>query len=162
MCDSLGPSVLQDVVQVCTLLKVLLADFQDEETLTVSLGLLIALVSGTANIKKEEEFLFDDLLSDLDRLCFHDSEQVVELATEAKMKITSRGSSWTFDTTSSSQQSNQDLKEILKDLNDPLIPVRAYGLVALRKLVLSRDSQAVKNLDKIVEVFINQMQDPER
>ena len=31
---------------------------------------------------------------------------------------------------------SDDLKEILKDLNDPIIPIRAAGLVALRKLVL--------------------------
>jgi len=59
MSDTIGPSVLRDVVQVCTLLKVLLVDFTDEETLTVCLGLIITLASGAVAIKKEEEFLFD-------------------------------------------------------------------------------------------------------
>ncbi len=55
-----------------------------------------------------------------------------------------------------------DLKDILKDLSDPLIPVRASGLVALRKLVLCKDPTIEHQLDKVVDIFLTQLQDTER
>ncbi len=47
MSDTLGVNVLQDVVHVCTFIKVLLDERSDEETLTISLGLLLTLLNGT-------------------------------------------------------------------------------------------------------------------
>lgn len=49
--------------------------------------------------------------------------------------------------------------EILAELNDPLLPVRAHGLINLRKLVLSKNPVATKNLEKILGIFENQLND---
>jgi metal-sulfur cluster biosynthetic enzyme len=36
------------------------------------------------------------------------------------------------------QESKRSFEEALKDINDPLIPVRAHGLIALRRLILTK------------------------
>lgn len=45
MIDELGTSILENVVQVATLLSTLLKS-EDEDTLTISLGILAALLDG--------------------------------------------------------------------------------------------------------------------
>lgn len=47
--ESLGPKIVQNVSQTCTLLKVLLAH-QDVETLTLALGILQVLLNGFKKI----------------------------------------------------------------------------------------------------------------
>ncbi len=43
----------------------------------------------------------------------------------------------------------------LKDLNDPLVPVKAHGLVALRKLIDLKDETTLSNKTKVLEHFLN-------
>lgn len=56
----------------------------------------------------------------------------------------------------------KDVEQILAELRDPLLPVRAQALVALRKLVLAKDEFARANRDKILDIFQTQLRDSDR
>lgn len=48
-----------------------------------------------------------------------------------------------------------EYSKAIRDLNDPLIPVRAHGLVALRKLIDKKDSKVLENKSQVLEHFLN-------
>jgi hypothetical protein len=56
----------------------------------------------------------------------------------------------------------KDVEQILAELRDPLLPVRAQALVALRKLVLAKDEFARSNKDRILDIFQTQLRDSDR
>eukprot|EP01114_Cavostelium_apophysatum_P022840 TRINITY_DN8403_c0_g1_i1.p1 TRINITY_DN8403_c0_g1~~TRINITY_DN8403_c0_g1_i1.p1 ORF type:complete len:982 (-),score=260.75 TRINITY_DN8403_c0_g1_i1:105-3050(-) len=169
--EQMGPSLLKNIVQVCTLLKSLLAmesdkdptgiEPPDQDTLALALGVLSTLLNGSVKVKKEEEILLFDLLPELEAIAESTTnEEIHQLASETRMKIMTRDPSWIApeETPSANESAKFDIKEILKDLNDPLIPVRAHGLVTLRRMVLNRDAVAQKNLTKILNIFQTQIQ----
>ncbi len=149
-----------------------------------------------------------DLLPELEELCNRNPEEgqpqeMVDMAIDLITKITTRDSRWFGDQDGHPRDSNDNnnekekstdykdeaLSQILKDLADPLVPVRAYGLVCLRKYVLrdrnsrpsnirennnnnnnntssrssnintSSSSALTPHLDKILSLFHTQLQD---
>lgn len=58
-----------------------------------------------------------------------------------------------------SNSSIEGLSEILKCLSDPLLPVRGHGLIALRRLVLSKHPDAQANFQRILTIFQTQLSD---
>ena len=161
--EHLGVRVLQDIVQLCTLIKILLEDKEDEETLSLTMVILDLLLNGEVKIKQEEEILLLDLVDDLDILCGSDSEQIADMASKLKTKITTRDSTWVTDTSAPASTEQYNLQDILKDINDPLIPVRAHGLIMLRRMVLVKDNVTKNdsNLQKILDIFQTQLSDSE-
>lgn len=89
-------------------------------------------------MKREEEFLLFDLLPALEKISmtFHSHPEISAIASDLQAKITSRDPSWVEgnEVSKPSTEKRPDIKDILKDLNDPLIPVRAYALVSLRQV----------------------------
>jgi hypothetical protein len=49
--------------------------------------------------------------------------------------------------------------QAMKDLTDPMLPVRAHGLIVLRRLVLEKDPAALSRLDVICNIFHSQLRD---
>ena len=47
-----------------------------------------------------------------------------------------------------------DYEKALRDLNDPLLPVRAHGLVALRKLIDKKHEKCIQNKNTLIDIFI--------
>ena len=45
----------------------------------------------------------------------------------------------------------------LKDISDPLVPVKAHGLVELRRLVEKRDTECCAELEKVTEIFMKHL-----
>ena len=181
MTEKLGPAVFVNVVQICILLRTLLLANADEEITLISLNLLDQLLSGIIKIKKEEEVIVFDLLEPLERISETCPNQIAaEIAAKLYKKISERSPDWTemeFEGTqdSNTNESNKNdktankakkrfndyelpsIQDILRELSDPLLPVRAHGLICLRKLVLSKSQIAQKNLDKILGIFQNQI-----
>lgn len=159
--EVLGPDIVQNVTQVCVLMKILLSS-QDVETLTLSLGIMNILLNGSIKIGQDEELLLLELIPELELLTTHEENSISELANTLFHKISSRDQSWLKSekiTPSETKESKEKIKDILRDLNDPLLPVRASGLVALRRLVLAKDPIAEKNLDRILTIFKTQIFD---
>ena len=50
--------------------------------------------------------------------------------------------------------SAERLREILRDLTDALLPVRAHAIVELRRMVKEKDELAFKNYNRVAEVFL--------
>lgn len=162
--EVLGPDIVQNITQVCTMIKVLLSN-QDIETLHLALGILNVLLNGNIKLEQGEEILLFELTPELENLTIHQESSIRQLAEILHNKINARDQSWlkadaSVETSNSHPKDPKEkIKEILKDLNDPLLPVRAAGLVELRKLVLSKDPIAEKNLDKVLNIFKTQIFD---
>lgn len=169
MVEELGHEVITDVVQLCAFVKAMLSN-RDEETLGLALGLLSLMLSGEAvKFTKEEEVLIFDLTDELEvvhllpNLC----DQVKDLAAELRTRIIAGDrSKWVMSTEEQSRHEEdskgkkETLEDALKYLQDPLLPVRAQGLVALRKLVLDRDQSVVdENMDNVLTLFKTQLAD---
>jgi hypothetical protein len=58
------------------------------------------------------------------------------------------------------QPSSKDtIKRVLQEIKDPFLPVRAHGLVNLRKLILAKDPIALRNMGNVLEIFQSQLHD---
>ena len=53
------------------------------------------------------------------------------------------------------------LREILKQLRDPMMPVRTMGLVSLRELILKKSPLVERNVPKILGTFMDHLKDDE-
>jgi len=60
---------------------------------------------------------------------------------------------------SPASSSKEAIRRILQEIKDPFLPVRAHGLVNLRKLILARDPLALRNLDQALAIFQAQLHD---
>lgn len=117
---------------------------------------------GSVKLGPDEEILLFELIPELETLSASTEPNIQQLAALLHGKITSRDSSWASSQYQPSlsepgQDPRETIKSILRDLNDPLLPVRAHGLIELRKLVLSRDPIAQNNLEKILNIFKTQI-----
>lgn len=54
------------------------------------------------------------------------------------------------------------MREIMQDIQHSEIPIRAYGLATLRKLVLAKDKAAEAHIDSIIIIFGSQLEDPDQ
>ena len=55
---------------------------------------------------------------------------------------------------SQSKVTDQSLEQVLKDLQDPMIPIKGHALVALRRLIENRDPGVIPSRqDDILEIF---------
>lgn len=43
--------------------------------------------------------------------------------------------------------------EAMKEISDPLVAVRAHGLITLRSLVLTKDQHVLENLQELISIF---------
>ncbi len=50
----------------------------------------------------------------------------------------------------------------MKDATDPLIPVRAHGLVALRKLIEKKDQKCLENKQKLTDLYMRNLKNEDR
>jgi len=54
------------------------------------------------------------------------------------------------------------MREIMKDIQHEEIPIRAYGLATLRKMVLAKDKAAEAHIDSIIIIFGSQLEDTDQ
>ncbi|XP_065194161.1 uncharacterized protein LOC135825355 [Sycon ciliatum] len=62
---------------------------------------------------------------------------------------------------SSSSPMSADLKQAFAELRDPLLPVQGHGLQLLGKLLQKRDRSALEHVDKLAEIFVEQLAHPD-
>jgi hypothetical protein len=94
----------------------------------------------------------------LARLQQHKSKFIAELAQSIRQMILSaQPSSQPHD------QSREQYEEALRSLEDPVLPVRAYGMVTLKNMILARDPifEDPAKVDHALGVFIAMIQDEE-
>lgn len=168
MAETLGPAVLSNTPQLLSLLQALLKTATDPEVLSLSLGILAAVVAGEVPISKADRGLMLGLAPLLERLLKHDDPLIVEMASEARMRILTRDPAWAGAGAGPAHGSDDDdpddpddasLELVMQQLRDQLTPVRAHAVIQLRRLVLARHPKVVANAPKIVALLTSQLRD---
>ncbi|TMW58715.1 hypothetical protein Poli38472_010274 [Pythium oligandrum] len=142
---------------------------EDDEVLTVCLGVVMTILEAGASKRPEkEEAQLRGLLPVLEKLSSIARPQIAELASEARVRILSRGAE--EKRASSASRSSSSFEEVLRsaqeDLASPLVPLRARGVVSLTKLV--RASQSHRNekawdarIQQLLTIFMQHLEDAE-
>jgi len=151
--------VLDSPCQLLTLLNTLLQrDFLPIIQLSLSIISLI-IDHKLVQLDKASEILFVDMLARLRELGGHEDSEVSTIAQQLHVKISARDSSWFNESEDIESEDNKTLDSILKELQDPLLPIRAGGLINLRRFVLKKSLLVDCNSDKIISIFETQLND---
>lgn len=152
-------------------------DDQDDELAETALNLLLSLLEGEAHISSETHSILAIIAPKLDWQASNaHSEEIRALAREARLVLTARRSSKVAPTVAKSgtalerafAQGNVTYQEALRLLQDPILPVRAHGLVLLKELAAcgSNDLSKDKLMDPaltpaILDIYMQAIQDDE-
>ncbi|GLB33780.1 hypothetical protein LshimejAT787_0106640 [Lyophyllum shimeji] len=143
----------------------------DDEMIETAVNLLLSILEANEDLSARSAPVLNDIFSLLEPLAREGSEAIRPLAREARMVMTARLASTSApDKSTSPMQTEESAQEIyqkaLKFLQDPILPVRAHGLLLLRQLVTpaSRDSTGPKLQDQalvpaILSIFLQSVQD---
>jgi len=164
--ESYGPAALmRDPVNALEFIKLMLdRDRADEETLTLSLGLLAALLHGwRERMPADITLMIDSMLPKIVDLCSHPSSEVFQLAASVRASIAARhhdpSFSFTSQPLSSKGHESPDFKAALAEVHDQMLPVRANGLLHLKNLILKQDPSIARNLPQITDIFLRNLHD---
>lgn len=135
------------------------------ETLTLAIGLISALLGTKQNLKQYHSQLMS-LQPHLEALSKrHPDSDTRDILCELHICIVTHGAVW-FETPQQDKQKqlvNGDEAESLfrnamKELLDPLLPVRAHALRQLTSLVQTKDLEAISNSEKLLLIFRQQLE----
>ncbi|KAK7049303.1 hypothetical protein VNI00_005904 [Paramarasmius palmivorus] len=141
----------------------------DTEMIETAITILLSILEGNDTMSPKTTPTLNEILLLLEPLVTNDTEAIRDLAREARMVLTARLAS---QSAQPGGKADQDLPEedsrttyqhALKLLQDPILPVRAHGLLLLRQLV-SPSSQKSKSVDPalvpaIQEIFMQSVTD---
>jgi len=179
MCEEFKDSIFSNTVQILTFLRVLIEQCVDslaehvtsldstnhvidEEMLQIALTILDTMLHSGRTIDRAEELPLFDLVAPLRLIGQLPRESLASSATALHDLIVNRDISWARPSDSSGSVNTDSvnaLESALRDLTDPLLPVRAHGLIALRRLVLARDPHTMQHLTRVIEIFRTQLQE---
>ncbi|PWZ03334.1 hypothetical protein BCV70DRAFT_197552 [Testicularia cyperi] len=159
------------------------ANQDDMELVSTALTLLLSLLEGDSGLSGESEPMLVVIAAKIDHFLENEDEEIRSLSREAKLVLTARknavrGPEISASTsTDKSDISNKALgfakahetyQEALRLLQDPIMPVRAHGLVLLRKLVSDNKKEGGQAehvdpalLPAILDIFLQTVQDDE-
>ena len=112
--------------------------------------------------------VLNDIFSLLEPFTSDASESIRGLAREARMVMTARlassSTSWSAPRRREAEDPQEIYQKALKLLQDPILPVRAHGLLLLRQLVSSRPRASTPTTDAalvpaIMSIFMQSVQD---
>jgi hypothetical protein len=175
--EQLGPSVLRNAVQICVFIKSLL-ESEDEEILVLSLHILQQILETKLISRSEADILLIDLLTPLNSLKNHSSDQIGPLADHCHEEIMKYAQSSEIETSSTSTTSTDatsgpdaapkrkwvlephatSVDDALKMISNPLVPIRAGGLIQLRRYILREDPEALSKLPSILDTFMRHLE----
>ncbi|KAF8231899.1 hypothetical protein L208DRAFT_1361765 [Tricholoma matsutake] len=114
----------------------------DQEMIETALNLLLAILEANEDLSARTTPVLNDIFSLLEPLAKEASSAISPLAREAQMVMTARLASTSALGSSGSRRSAKDhdstqeiYQKALKLLQDPILPVRAHGLLLLRQLI---------------------------
>ncbi|TFY56567.1 hypothetical protein EVJ58_g7560 [Rhodofomes roseus] len=118
----------------------------DDEMVATSVNLLLSILEAHPDLSARTAPILNDIFSLLEPLSKDSSDTIRPLAREARMVMTARlastsaaGSSRKAKKSKGDEETPQETyQKALKLLQDPLLPVRAHGLLLLRNLVSAR------------------------
>lgn len=146
----------------------------DEEMTSTALNLLLAVMEANPKINAQTTPIVDDIFPLLESLAKESTEAIKPLAREARMVLTARFASSSMSQSpkegnmKAGESPQETYQKALKLLQDPILPVRAHGLLLLRQLVSARPTKEgtlqPPALDRalvpgILSIFLQSLQD---
>ncbi|KAI9574473.1 hypothetical protein HD554DRAFT_2165961 [Boletus coccyginus] len=142
---------------------------QAENSMTATaINLLLAILEANPELSARNAPVLNDIFSLLEPFTNDVSESIRGLAREARMVMTARLASCSTSWSAPWRREEEDPRDIyqkaLKLLQDPILPVRAHGLLLLRQLVSSRPRASTPTTDAalipaIMSIFMQSVQD---
>ncbi|KAJ6599093.1 hypothetical protein DFH09DRAFT_24467 [Mycena vulgaris] len=138
----------------------------DDEMVETSVNLLLAVLEANEDLSPRTAPVLNEIFSQLEPLSLTGSPAIQPLAREARMVMTARLASTSAPKRRAHEGDNtQEIyQKALKLLQDPILPVRAHGLLLLRQLVSPQKSQSAQLSDPalipaILSIFLQSVQD---
>src|SRR3954451_16144276 len=121
------------------------------------------------NLSTQDSHILDLVFDNLEHIQNHPSPSIQSLVQNLRLIISARNaskSSRNYDSEESirHQESLKKYQEAMDALQDEILPIRARGIVILKEMVLEKDPlmNETVNLDKVLDIFIQMIQDEER
>lgn len=150
----------------------------DDDLIETALNLLLSLLEGNPDVSSQSHSLLKIISAKLEvQITRSTNSEIHSLAKEARLVLTARQSSKSSSTFSSNystplQQAytkgNELYQEALRLLQDPILPVRAHGLIMLKELAGYGSSNVSKRTlmdpaltSAILDIYIQAIQDDE-
>ncbi|KAJ7744466.1 hypothetical protein DFH07DRAFT_963690 [Mycena maculata] len=138
----------------------------DDEMVETSVNLLLAVLEANEDLSARTAPVLNEIFALLGPLSLTGSSTVQPLAREARMVMTARLASTSAPKRSTREEdgTQEIYQKALKLLQDPILPVRAHGLLLLRQLVSPQKSQGAQLSDPalvpaILSIFLQSVQD---
>ncbi|KAJ3561227.1 hypothetical protein NP233_g10321 [Leucocoprinus birnbaumii] len=145
----------------------------DDELIETAINLLLSVMEADEDLSARTMPILNDIFSLLEPLSKDGSSSIRPLAREARLVMTARLASVSHPgntkTRYDEEESAQEIyQKALKLLQDPILPVRAHGLLLLRQLVTTHQvagkEKGVQSLDPalvpgILSIFLQSVQD---
>ncbi|TRM67616.1 hypothetical protein BD626DRAFT_554703 [Schizophyllum amplum] len=143
----------------------------DDEMLETTINLLLSILEANEDLSARTDPVLNDIFVLLEPLAMNGPPAVRPLAREARVVMTARLASTSGTSAKSSKKGEEDdvqetYQKALKLLQDPIMPVRAHGLLLLRQLVSAqgRGVQQAGGIDRalmpaILSIFLQCVQD---
>ncbi|KAF9055058.1 hypothetical protein BDZ89DRAFT_1055678 [Hymenopellis radicata] len=126
-----------------------------DETTETAVNLLLSILEANPSLSARSAPILDEIFDLLDGA----APSLNSLIREARMVMTARLASTSSSTTSDAQKDDtvETYQRALKLLQDPILPVRAHGLLLLRELKAPNEAL----VPAILEIFMEAIQDDE-
>lgn len=141
----------------------------DDEMIETAISLLLAILEANVKLSTSAYPIFDEIFSKMEILAINGSSSVRPLARESRLVITARlaHTPELVKLSSLEEQTQETYQKALKLLQDPILPVRAHGLLLLRHLVSPPTSEGTKRpqsinqslVPAILSIFLQSVQD---
>ncbi|KAF8165366.1 hypothetical protein B0H34DRAFT_793763 [Crassisporium funariophilum] len=145
----------------------------DDELIETAINLLLAILEANEKLLGRDNSVFNEIFSKLEPLALNGSSNLRPLAREARLVITARlanesGIGTTTYNGNSEENGQETYQKALKLLQDPILPVRAHGLLLLRQLVTTSSSSSTFKgaqfnnrslLPSVLSIFLQSVQD---
>ncbi|KAJ7638786.1 hypothetical protein FB45DRAFT_739354 [Roridomyces roridus] len=132
----------------------------DDEMIETSVNLLLAVLEANEDLSARTDPILNDIFSLLEPLALTGSSEIQPLAREARMVMTARLASTSAPRRRNEKDDNQETyQKALKLLQDPILPVRAHGLLLLRQLVAPKSSLDPALVPAILSIFLQSVQE---
>ncbi|KAF6762641.1 hypothetical protein DFP72DRAFT_876446 [Ephemerocybe angulata] len=144
----------------------------DDEMVETAINLLLSVLEMHETLSARTAPILNDIFSLLEPITYRESSALRPIAREARMVITARSASTSTitpgKTRDAEEESAQEIyQKSLKLLQDPILPVRAHGLLLLRQLVTPKPKSAGKSttvtdsalVPAILSIFLQSIQD---
>ncbi|TFK75938.1 hypothetical protein BDN72DRAFT_891803 [Pluteus cervinus] len=139
----------------------------DDEMVETTINLLLSVLEANDDLSARTEPVLNDIFSFLDTISRTGPAEIQSLAREARIVMTARLASTSAPRRTRKEDSSEETyQRALKLLQDPILPVRAHGLMLLKGLVTPNTDKNSHPVDRalipaILSIFLQSIQDDE-